>query len=251
METASVWSILGFAMIPAAGNFAGGVLAELLPLSRRALSIALHLAAGLVIGLVAIEIAPRALASGPTWAMALAVVGGGALFLAADAAMGIVRRRVGTPSGAEEGEQERGPWMIYMAVAIDLFSDGVMIGAGSSVAAELGILLALGQVVADVPEGFATIAALKQQRMRRRTRLALAAAFAIPVLAGALLGYFGVRDAAESVQVGVLVFTAGVLLTATLEEILPEAHSVEDTRMTTLAIVLGFGGFMLLSHYLG
>lgn len=68
-----------------------------------------------------------------------------------------------------------------------------MIGAGSAVAAGLGLLLALGQVMADLPEGFATVANLKDKGVPRRKRLMLSAAFAVPVLLAASLAFLLLR----------------------------------------------------------
>ena len=47
------------ALLPPAGNFAGGLLAESLPVTDRWLNRALHAAAGVVIAVVAFEIFPR------------------------------------------------------------------------------------------------------------------------------------------------------------------------------------------------
>ena len=61
----------------------------------------------------------------------------------------------------------------------------------------LGLLLALGQVPADVPEGFAAIATLRRAQIARRTRNLVALSFAAPILIGATLGYFALRQAPE------------------------------------------------------
>lgn len=53
-------TVLLLAALPAAANFSGGLLAEVLPQSDRVLSLALHLAAGIVIGVVGIEQIGRA-----------------------------------------------------------------------------------------------------------------------------------------------------------------------------------------------
>jgi ZIP family zinc transporter len=53
--------VLGLALLPALGNFSGGLLAELVPTSRATLNRALHAAAGIVIAIVAVGIMPRAL----------------------------------------------------------------------------------------------------------------------------------------------------------------------------------------------
>ena len=143
-------------------------------------------------------------------------------------------------------------WMIYVAVAVDLFSDGLMIGAGSAVATSLALVLALGQVLADVPEGFATIANFKDKDLPRRQRLILGASFAVPVLLAATLAYVLLRGQGEALKMAALVFTAGLLTVAAVEDMIVEAHeSAEDTRGSVLAFVGGFVLFTLVSAGLG
>jgi ZIP family zinc transporter len=148
-------------------------------------------------------------------------------------------------------EEGAGPWAIYFGVAVDLFSDGLMIGTGATISFGLGLLLALGQVSADLPEGFATIAAFKRRGVARRTRLLIAAAFAVPVFLGATIGFWAVRDAPEIVKLAVLAFTAGILLTVVIEEIVPEAHEGEEARAAALFLVGGFALFTLIAAYIG
>jgi ZIP family zinc transporter len=165
--------VFGLGLIPTCGNFLGSVLAELLPTSKRGLSLALHAAAGIVLGIVVVEIVSRALAVPPGWAMVVAFVTRCLFFIGADTVIGIVRRRLGR-------EGCGGVAMIYFAVAVDLLSDGLMIGAGSAVASDLALLLALGQVAADIPEGYAEGASLGRARARRvgySTPYALSTAF--------------------------------------------------------------------------
>ncbi|WP_447978016.1 hypothetical protein [Candidatus Nitrospira bockiana] len=50
--------VLALAALPALGNFAGGLLAERYAISERALSLALHGAAGVVMAVVAVELMP-------------------------------------------------------------------------------------------------------------------------------------------------------------------------------------------------
>lgn len=58
--------------------------------------------------------------------------------------------------------------MIFVAVSVDLFSDGLMIGTGSSISLTMALTLALGQAMADVPEGYATIADMKDNGIPRK-----------------------------------------------------------------------------------
>ncbi len=224
--------VLLLALLPAAGNFAGGVIAELVPTTRRTLSRALHMAAGIVVAVVGVELLPEALNGAATWLVMLGFCLGGATFLGLDAAL----ERFGT------GNKTAGAWMVYAAVFIDLFSDGLMIGAGSAVSFSLALVLAIGQVTADVPEGFAGLG--------RGKRLLLAASFAIATVLGASISFWILRDQSESLQLTALAFTAGLLILAAVEEMLKQAHeSAEDSRMTAGYFLAGFVLFTLVAGY--
>lgn len=63
----SIRAVLGLALLPALGNFAGGLLAEFSFTTGKLLNKALHGATGLITGAAAIELIPEALAWG--WSM--------------------------------------------------------------------------------------------------------------------------------------------------------------------------------------
>lgn len=246
-------NVLLLALFPAAGNFAGGLAAEFTPTTRRTLSVALHLAAGILFGVIAIELAPRAFGGAPPWMAGLGFLAGAGFYLVLDTL--ITRWTAPDPDSADKvmstaATGKGGAWMIYAAVAVDLFSDGLLIGVGSSISFSLALVLALGQVTADVPEGFATIANFKDKGVPRTRRLLLSASFLLPVMAGALLSYFLLRDAAEAIQLTALAFTAGLLLIAASEEIIGEAHEAAcDSRTATFATAAGFVLFALIASY--
>src|SRR3546814_2535736 len=99
------------------------------------------------------------------------LIAGGAAFIGLDA---LIERFQSSSADAAEssgqsGRDAGGAWTIYAAVAVDLFGDGLLIGAGSSLSFELALVLALGQVAADIPEGFATIATFRDARSEEHT----------------------------------------------------------------------------------
>lgn len=197
--------------------------------------------------MVAVEIMPRALGVEPSWAVIVAFVGGGAFYVLAD--YGVQRLRQRFASGDSGGS-----WVIFFGVSVDLFADGVLIGTGSTIAPALGLLLAIAQVPADLPEGFASIASFRRTGTPRRTRLALSATFALPILIGATIGFFAMRDAPDLYRLVLLTFTAGILTTLVIEELVPEAHEAleqEQERLAPLVFSAGFALFALLSTYLG
>lgn len=247
--------VLALALLPAAANFAGGLISEVTNLSPRTVSLALHAAAGIVIAVIGIELMPEAMSTAEPWFPILAFALGGVF--AVTVSWGIARvqerRRTqraaagGIAESAADAKARAASSAIYFGVAVDLFSDGIMIGAGSTLSFGLALILALGQVPADIPEGFATIAVFKRQGLARGKRLLLAASFAIPILLGATIGYWSVRDAPQLVKLSLLAFTAGVLLTVVIEDMMPEAHEEWEGRLGGLFLVSGFALFAVLS----
>lgn len=237
-------TVLMFAAMPAIGNFSGGLLAEAIKVSTKTLNLALHFAAGIILAVVGIELMPTALEVGQPWIPIVAFLGGGFAFLLLEKLVHFTQDRFGKSSTTSSA------WGIYLGVAIDLFSDGIMIGTGSTVSVSLGLLLALGQVPADIPEGFATIATFKSKGVSKKMRYILSAGFAIPIFLGATIGFWAMRGSPEIVQFSLLAFTAGILLSVSIEEILTEAHNEPDPSYASVLLVAGFALFALLSVYL-
>lgn len=234
-------TVMALALLPGAGNFLGGMIAEFVPPSPRWLNRALHVAAGVIIGVIAVEIFPEALDVLAGWAIAVSFLIGGLAYIGFDAFVDRV---------ASQGRDRM--WMIYLAVATDLFGDGLLIGAGTSVSAGLGLALAVGQTLADAPEGFAATFTFRSNDVPRRRRLMLSASFFLPVLIGALLSFLVLREQAEVWQYAALVGTAGLFVTAAMEDMMQEAHEASsDVRGSTVALIAGVALFILVSAGLG
>ena len=82
--------VLLYMAMPALGNFFGGVLAEVFKVSEKTLSLALHTAAGIVLGVTGLELMPQALAAEQPFIPVLAVVAGSVLFVFQDQGIGYV-----------------------------------------------------------------------------------------------------------------------------------------------------------------
>lgn len=237
--------VLALILLPAAGNMAGGGLAEVIDVSQRTLSLALHAAAGIVLAVVGVELMPMVLNVNPPWVSLVVLMAGSGFAVLVDEATEFMRTRTNATA------VDAGSIAIYLGTAVDLFSDGLLIATGATINLGLGLLLALGQVPADIPEGFASIATFEDRGVERRTRLLLSASYFVPVFIGGTIGYWVVRGQPDIVKLSVLAFTAGILLTVAVEEMVPEAHESADTRIEGLALVGGFVLFTFLSVYLG
>lgn len=239
-------TVVGLALLPALGNFAGGMAAELWRPSNINLNRALHAAAGIVLAIVAIELLPRALQSTSGWMVGVVFGLGGSAYL------GVQRLVERLPSSGTGNAGRTRMWMIYVAVLTDLFSDGLMIGTGAGVSTGLALILAVGQLLADVPEGYAAVANMRDKYVPRKRRVLMAASFAIPVLAASIGAYYLLRNQSEVIQMGGLVFVAGLLTVAAVEDMIGEAHeSTRDMRGSVFAMVIGFVLFTFVSAGLG
>lgn len=236
----SLWEVLLLSLLPGAGNFAGGMLAEFGKTSDRLLNWALHAASGIVIAIVAVELVPEALKSLAGWWIAATFGAGGVVYILLEAG-------VESLQSSGEGRRTR-MWMIYVAVAVDLASDGLMLGSGAAVSSSMAIILAAGQVLADVPEGYASIANFRDKGVSRGRRILLSASFIVFCVGAALFAYLLLRGAGEGLKMAALTFVAGLLTVAAVEDMLEEAHDARrDTRTSVLAFVAGFVLFTLVS----
>ena len=141
--------------------------------------------------------------------------------------------------------------MVYLAVATDLVGDGLFIGTGSAVSSQMALILALGQVLADIPEGFATIANFRDKGVGRAKRLLVSASFLLPVVIAAILAYVMLQGRSEIIKMAGLVFVAGLYMLAAMEDMMREAHeSAEDSRWSALSLLAGFAIFLVISGWL-
>lgn len=233
-------SLAWLALLPAGGMLCGALIAEWLHVSWRAMGAVLHAAAGVAIAVVSVELMPRILQDIATSLLVMAFAAGAAVSVLVVLA---VRRVV---RAFEVGSA--GPWMVYLAVAVDLCADGLMVGIGSAVTSGLGLLLALSQVVANVPGGFAAVSNFRHKGVRRPIRLAAMASLFVPVAAAAAAGYLLLRGQGAQMQNAALAFVVGLLLLATVEDLVPQADEPRTTRwITTAAFATGFAFFTVLS----
>ena len=138
---------------------------------------------------------------------------------------------------------------MVLAVATDLFGDGVMLGPAPRCPR---VVLAAGQLLADLPEGFAAMSTFHANDVPRRRRLLLSASFLVPVLVAAVVSFAVLRDRTESWQYTALVATAGLFTVAAFEDMIQEAHeTVDDRRSSTIALIAGFVLFVFASAGLG
>lgn len=115
---------------------------------------------------------------------------------------------------------------LIVATLIDIAVDGFIIGASFSTGGNTGPILAIGLSVELLFLGLALMSdALKGWRI-----LAMTVLIGAEVLTFALLGNWLLAGASHAVIGGALSFSAAALLYLVTEELLMEAHTVQETR---------------------
>lgn len=232
-------SVLLLALLPGLGNLIGGLLALWSRPTRRFVGVALHAAAGIALAVISLELMPRAIEDGETPALIAAVLGGALASI-------LIAEWVGRWRGGSAGAM-----MVVVATAVDLATDGLMTGAGSSVASGLGLLLAASQVVGNIPNGFAALANLGDKAARGQ-RIAILLGLPSIAVAAAGLGFVALRAAAPSLQAAALAFMTGVLLLSTIEDTVSQGDEPEPPRRySSLAFAGGFALMMAMSELVG
>lgn len=232
-------------LLPAAGYLIGGILSELFESTQMVLNLSLHGAVGVVLAVVAIELMPLALAAGSPSIIVLFFFFGGLSFIALDAGLRVVSSRYGI------SDEQVGPFVLFFGVSLELFNDGVMVGAGITIATALAFLLAISQLPGNIPESFATIIAFKRTGMDLKHRMMVSFAFIAPIVLGTSIGFFTMRGQSPLVKFSLLSFSAGVLTTLIVEEIIPLAHREKEARLAALIFICCFAGFAFLAVIFG
>jgi ZIP family zinc transporter len=219
-----------FMLIPALVALGGGILAMFWHPSHQARSLVQHFAAGVVLAALAVELLPeigREHAYGPVLIAAFAL---GSLFMYA---MKLWTTRMEASQSASEGGLD---WGLLIATFIDIAMDGFIIGAGFAAGGETGMILALGLSVELLFLGLA----LTSESTKGWRIVAISGALAVTVLVCAVLGNLLLSGASNTVIAAALAFSAAALLYLVTEELLIEAHEVEEKPIATLVLFSGF-----------
>lgn len=218
--------------IPAIVALIGGVLASVWKPSHQMRSIIQHFAAGVVLAALAVELLPEIERE---HAPALVLVGAfalGSLFMYGLKLWTQRLEHQAEQSGSHSGSNTG----LLLATFIDVAVDGFIIGAGFAAGGGTGTILALGLSVELLFLGLA----LTSEAIAGWRIIAISGALGGTVLGTALIGNYLLAGASHAVIGGALAFSAAALLYLVTEELLMEAHTVEEKPVSTLVLFAGF-----------
>ncbi|MGA7489056.1 MAG: transporter [Xanthobacteraceae bacterium] len=218
---------LVYTIAPVTAALLGGAFTAYRPPSKRLRSIVQHLAAGLVFSAAAVEILPDVIRADALLATAV----GSALGIAAMVSMQVMERRLEGPIG------------LSVASGADVFIDGFVLGLSFLQGAKQGLLLTIALTLELLFLGLSVAATFGRGSKIKTISVTGAIAIALPI--GTAMGLM-LGGLPEPVLSGLYAFGLIALLYLVTEELLTEAHEVEDRPLMPIAFFLGFLSLMYL-----
>lgn len=224
--------ILTLTAIPVASTILGGMAASFRRPSDQLRSFVQHFAAGLVVAVVAGELLPQLGRTHQLWGIIIGFVLGVAVMLG-------VQRFAESLEKKSEGNSENKTGLLA-AVGIDCLLDGLLIGVGFSADARIGFLLVLAMTLEMGFLGVSVASSLGEAGWKTGKSVATVAGLALLVALGAVVGGTLLSGLTGMPLAMMLAFGAAALLFLVTEELLIEAHEVEQTPLITSAFFAGF-----------
>lgn len=193
-----------------------------------------HLAAGVICAVVAAELIPQAMKTDLPLEVTVGFVAGFSLMLSAKA---LADRMMGG----------KGRVGLLLASGLDLLIDGLLIGVAFAISPDTGFLLVLAFTLELAAVGLAIGAGggeAKNESSWRST--GVAALLALPVVPAAIVGKVLLSPMSPPFEAGLMGFASAVLLYLVIEELMKEAHEVEELPAANWLFFAGFLGLVLL-----
>lgn len=235
----SLAGVMTFAAVPAVAVVVGGVAAAIRTPGPKVQSAVQHIAAGVLFAALATELLPDVVHRRLPWV----TLGGFALGVIAMLLLKAFARRL------EEREEKATPLALptslLLASALDIALDGLLIGVSFAAGERQGLLITIAMTLEVLFLGVATAAAMRGPNARRLV-LATTITFAVLLMAGAGIGAYFLASASANLLDGVLSFGVAALLYLVTEELLTEAHEVDETPLLTSMFFVGFLALLMI-----
>jgi ZIP family zinc transporter len=232
--------IILFSLIPVFTMLVGGIVAIYKRPNGNIRSLILHFAAGVVFSVVAVELLPDIVKEHKP----LQVIIGFALGLIT---MLFIKKfteeKEETETTANSGKL---PMSLLVAIGVDIFIDGLLLGIGFSAGSTEGMLLAIALSVELLSLGMATATELGQNKLTKQKSILVIAVLSVVFFISAVLGATLLHNLSDSAMEIVLSFGLSALLFLVTEELLMEAHEEKETVWHTSSFFVGFLLFLIL-----
>lgn len=134
--------------------------------------------------------------------------------------------------GEDECEVHKIGGFTVFGMALDNIIDGIGIAVGYAVDPMLGLLITIGVVIHEIPQGIASVAIMRTAKYSKRKTYAILALAGLLYPIGALVSSF----IPEDLYLVILAFIAGDFLYIGASDLLPEAHKKFNIKVITAVL---------------
>lgn len=219
-------------LIPSSFIALSGVLALVWHPSHQVRSLIQHFAVGVILAVLSTDVFPEIARE---HASASILIGSFALGGLMMYVMKIVTERL----EHNAAQQANGSGLNIGLIAttfVDAAIDGLIIGTGLAASTSTGLILAVGLSVEMLFLGLS----LMSDTMKGKRMVLLTVILGLVMFASMFLGYYFLKDASSVVIAAILSFGAAALVYLVTDELLIEAHTIEETPASSLWLFAGF-----------
>ncbi|MCP9770480.1 transporter [Lacihabitans sp. LS3-19] len=229
-----------FALIPVITMNLGGIIALIRQPNGNVRSLILHFAAGVVFSVVAVEILPDIVKEHEP---VMVVIG----FSLGLITMLAIKRFSESKTGEKVNiNDSKLPISLLVAVGVDIFIDGLLLGISFNAGKKEGLLLAIALSLELLSLGIATSTELRQNKLSKFRTAGLIFGLTMIFFLSAVLGSSLLANLSHQYIEVVLSFGLSALLFLVTEELLLEAHEEAETAWHTAVFFFGFLIFLIL-----
>jgi len=141
--------------------------------------------------------------------------------------------------------------LIAIGIAIHDLPEGFGIGMGYGISETLGTTLVLAIILHNIPEGIAIAIPFHFSGVKRLRTVLISFAAGLSTLIGALIAFFLRSYISEEFMYAGLAFAAGAMFYIAVNELIPEAHKYGNSRLISLGVMIGAITAFALTQVLG
>lgn len=218
------------------GQTLGSLIGLIKKLGKVALYGSLSFAASMMVAISFLQLIPEGLKYAPLFLIAISFFVGIAIMWIVDRLLPHINPEL---IKKEKPSVERSVTMLVIGIALHNIPEGLAIGVGFAITAELGIAIALAIAIQDFPENIATIVPLYGLIKKKAKSFIILVTTVLFEVAGFLIGYLALGGASLSWLGASLALAAGFMVYISVEELIPSAQVKTYPKMAAAAVVLG------------
>ena len=219
------------------GTILGGIIGcTFNKVSNKFLSFILSFASGLMMSVICFDLIPEAIQLSNILISVIGILFGIFTMIFCDL---FVQNKLGKSMNIKSNSLLKTGIIISIGLAIHNFPEGLAIGSGFDVSANLGIGLAIAICLHDIPEGISMAVPMKNGGMKIWKVLLYVILSGVTTGIGALAGAI-IGNISQTIIATSLGFAAGTMLYIVSGELIPESNKLYKGRMSAVGNILGF-----------